>query len=66
MTGEVGAITYARENKIPLLGLCLGLQCIVIEAARNLAEIPDANSTEFDAATAHPVISTMEEQLAYV
>ncbi|MDQ0944483.1 CTP synthase [Streptomyces sp. V1I1] len=66
VTGKVGAITFARENKIPLLGLCLGLQCIVIEAARNLAEIPEANSTEFDAATAHPVISTMEEQLAYV
>lgn len=64
--GKVGAIQYARENKIPLLGICLGLQCIVIEAARNLAEIPDANSTEFDATTAHPVISTMEEQLAYV
>ncbi|MFF1926060.1 CTP synthase [Streptomyces sp. NPDC058221] len=64
--GKVGAIQYARENKVPLLGLCLGLQCIVIEAARNLAEIPDANSTEFDAATGHPVISTMEEQLAFV
>ena len=66
MNGKVGAITYARENKIPLLGLCLGLQCIVIEAARNLADIPDANSTEFDAATAHPVISTMAEQLDIV
>lgn len=66
VVGKVGAIQYARENKVPLLGLCLGLQCIVIEAARNLAGIPDANSTEFDAATSHPVISTMEEQLAYV
>ncbi|GAA3758365.1 CTP synthase [Streptomyces tremellae] len=66
VTGKIGAIRYARENRIPLLGICLGLQCIVIEAARNLAEIPDANSTEFDAGTAHPVISTMEEQLAYV
>lgn len=66
VNGKIGAIQYARENKVPLLGLCLGLQCIVIEAARNLAEIPDANSTEFDAATSHPVISTMEEQLAYV
>ncbi len=64
--GKVGAIRYARENKIPLLGLCLGLQCIVIEAARNLADIPDANSTEFDPATAHPVISTMAEQLDIV
>ncbi|MER5526565.1 CTP synthase [Streptomyces sp. NPDC002677] len=64
--GKVGAIRYARENKIPLLGLCLGLQCIVIEAARNLADIPDANSTEFDSATGHPVISTMAEQLDIV
>ncbi len=60
------AITYARENSVPLLGLCLGLQCVVIEAARNLAGITDANSTEFDPATAHPVISTMAEQLDIV
>ena len=66
VSGKVGAIRYARENRIPLLGLCLGLQCIVIEAARNLADIPDANSTEFDSATAHPVISTMAEQLDIV
>ena len=64
--GKVSAITFARENGIPLLGLCLGLQCVVIEAARNLADIPDANSTEFDSATAHPVISTMAEQLDIV
>ncbi|MEU5839833.1 CTP synthase [Streptomyces diacarni] len=64
--GKVGAITYARENRVPLLGLCLGLQCIVIEGARNLAGITDANSTEFDRSTAHPVISTMEEQLDIV
>ncbi|MEC3993299.1 CTP synthase [Actinacidiphila sp. DG2A-62] len=64
--GKVAAITYAREHRVPLLGLCLGLQCIVIEAARNLAGIPDANSTEFDPATAHPVISTMAEQLDIV
>ncbi|MFI9101734.1 CTP synthase [Streptomyces fildesensis] len=64
--GKVSAITYARENKIPLLGLCLGLQCVVIEAARSLAGIPDANSTEFDSATGHPVISTMAEQLDIV
>ncbi|WP_328462503.1 CTP synthase [Streptomyces sp. NBC_00448] len=64
--GKVGAITYAREQRLPLLGLCLGLQCIVIEAARNLAGIADANSTEFDPATAHPVISTMAEQLDIV
>jgi CTP synthase len=64
--GKVGAVTYARENGVPLLGLCLGLQCIVVEAARNLAGIPDADSTEFDKATAHPVISTMAEQLDIV
>ena len=60
--GKVSAITYARENKVPLLGLCLGMQCIVVEAARNLAGIEGANSTEFDPGTAHPVISTMAEQ----
>ena len=59
--GKVGALTYARENKIPTLGLCLGLQCMVIEAARNLAGIKDANSAEFsDSGT--PVIATMENQ----
>ncbi|MBD0691989.1 CTP synthase [Streptomyces sp. CBMA123] len=66
VNGKVGAITYARENKVPLLGLCLGLQCVVIEAARNLAGLPEANSTEFDAAAKHPVVSTMAEQLAIV
>ncbi|WP_043182442.1 CTP synthase [Streptomyces sp. NRRL F-5123] len=64
--GKVAAITYARENRVPLLGLCLGLQCVVIEAARNLIGIAEANSTEFDPATAHPVISTMAEQLDIV
>ncbi|MEU6853396.1 CTP synthase [Actinacidiphila alni] len=64
--GKVTAITFARENGIPLLGLCLGLQCVVIEAARNLAGIADANSTEFDPGTGHPVISTMAEQLDIV
>ncbi|WP_049578854.1 CTP synthase [Streptomyces sp. SBT349] len=64
--GKIAAITYARENRVPLLGLCLGLQCIVIEAARNLAGIEGADSTEFDQGAAHPVISTMEEQLDIV
>jgi CTP synthase len=64
--GKVTATTYARENGVPLLGLCLGLQCIVIEAARRLAGIDDANSTEFAPATSHPVISTMAEQLDIV
>ncbi|MGP4114570.1 CTP synthase [Streptomyces sp. 4N509B] len=64
--GKIAAITYAREHRIPLLGLCLGLQCVVIEAARNLAGIGEANSTEFEQGTAHPVISTMAEQLDIV
>ena len=59
--GKVGALKYAREHKIPTLGLCLGLQCMVIEAARNLAGINDAISAEFsDAGT--PVIATMDDQ----
>ncbi|GAA0834393.1 CTP synthase [Streptosporangium amethystogenes subsp. fukuiense] len=60
--GKVGAIRHVRENKIPLLGICLGMQCMVIEAARNLADIEDAGSTEFDEETTHPVISTMADQ----
>ncbi|MBV2155317.1 CTP synthase [Kitasatospora sp. SUK 42] len=64
--GKVGAIRFARENRIPLLGLCLGLQCVVIEAARSLADLPDANSTEFDPETAHPVVSTLAEQMDIV
>ncbi|SFD67653.1 CTP synthase [Streptomyces aidingensis] len=64
--GKIAAITYAREHRIPLLGLCLGLQCIVIEAARNLAGVEGAGSTEFDPAVPHPVISTMAEQLDIV
>ena len=59
--GKVGALTYARENKVPTLGLCLGLQCMVIEAARNLAGIKDAISAEFSD-TGTPVIATMEDQ----
>jgi len=59
--GKVGALKYARENKIPTLGLCLGLQCMVIEAARNLAGMKDAISAEFsDDGT--PVIATMDNQ----
>ena len=61
--GKVGAIRYARERGIPALGLCLGLQCMVIETARDLAGLEDANSTEFDPATPHPVISTMADQV---
>lgn len=60
--GKLGAVRHARETKIPLLGICLGMQCMVIEAARNLADVEDAGSTEFDPETTHPVISTMADQ----
>ncbi|BCI53584.1 CTP synthase [Mycolicibacterium litorale] len=59
--GKIGAITYARKRGLPVLGLCLGLQCIVIEAARSVG-ITGANSAEFDPATPDPVISTMADQ----
>ena len=62
--GKVGALKYARENKIPTLGLCLGLQCMVIEGARNLAGIKDANSAEFAPDSKDPVIATMAAQEA--
>ena len=64
--GKLGALKYARENKIPSLGLCLGLQCMVIEVARNLAGLKDANSAEFDESTGNPVISTMSDQVEIV
>jgi len=60
--GKLGALKYAREKMIPTLGLCLGLQCMVIEAARNLGNIRLANSAEFDPETKDPVISTMQNQ----
>jgi len=60
--GKLGALKFARENKIPTLGLCLGLQCMVIEYARNVVGINDASSTEFDPETANPIISTMADQ----
>ena len=60
--GKLGALKFARENRIPTLGLCLGLQCMVIEAARNLAGISDANSAEFSPESKNPVISTMNSQ----
>lgn len=59
--GKVGAIRFAREHKVPLLGLCLGLQCVVIEAARSVG-LKDANSAEFEPDTKYPVISTMADQ----
>jgi len=61
--GKINAVKYARENKIPILGLCLGLQCMVIETARHLAGIEGANSAEFDEDTKRPVISTMADQV---
>ncbi len=61
--GKLGALKYAREHKIPTLGLCLGLQCMVIEYARNVAGLAGASSTEFDPEAAHPVIATMAEQV---
>ena len=64
--GKVGALNFARIHKIPTLGLCLGLQCMVIEGARNLAGIKDANSAEFAPDATAPVIATMEDQLANV
>lgn len=64
--GKLGALRFARENDIPTLGLCLGLQCMVIEYARNVAGIEGASSSEFDEDTPHPVIATMAEQEAHV
>jgi CTP synthase len=61
--GKLGALRFAREQKIPTLGLCLGLQCMVIEYARHEAGLLDASSTEFDPDTSTPVIATMAEQV---
>jgi CTP synthase len=60
--GKLGALRWARENGVPTLGLCLGLQCMVIEFARSVAGLEGASSSEFDPDAAHPVIATMEEQ----
>ncbi|MBO6166780.1 MAG: CTP synthase [Kiritimatiellae bacterium] len=60
--GKIAAIKYARERKIPFLGICLGMQCAVMEYARNVVGWKDANSTEFDEKTSHPVIDLMDEQ----
>ena len=64
--GKLGALRWARENGIPTLGICLGLQCMVIEYARNVAGIAGASSSELDPDTAAAVIATMAEQRAYV
>jgi len=66
LDGKLGALTYARLHGIPTLGLCLGLQCMVIEYARNVAGLEKAASTEFDPDCPEPVIATMEEQKSYV
>ena len=60
--GKIQAIRYAREHGIPFLGLCLGLQCAVIEFARNVAQLENANSSEFDAATSFPVVDILAGQ----
>nr|WP_185992639.1 CTP synthase [Janibacter cremeus] len=64
--GKLGALRWARERQVPTLGICLGLQCMVIEYARNVAGIEGASSTEFDSASVAPVIATMEEQKSFV
>lgn len=61
ISGKIEAIKYAREHKLPFLGICLGMQCCVIETARNLAKLK-ADSIEFDPSTDNPVITMMEEQ----
>ena len=60
--GKIRAIKYARENKVPFLGICLGMQCAVIEFARNVLDFKGAHSTEFNKKTPYPVISLLEEQ----
>ena len=61
--GKLGALRFARENGVPVLGICLGLQCMVIEYARDVAGLPGASSSEFDPDTEFPVIATMAEQV---
>jgi CTP synthase len=62
--GKIEAIRFARTHKIPFFGICLGMQCAVIEYSRSVLGLEDANSTEFDKTTEHPVISLMEDQRA--
>jgi CTP synthase len=64
--GKVAALRWARENEVPALGLCLGLQCMVIDVARHLAGLAGANSAEFDPDAEHPVIATMADQVGVV
>jgi len=60
--GKISAVRYARENKLPFLGICLGMQCATIEFARNAIGLKRAHSTEFDPKTPHPVVDLMAEQ----
>ncbi len=60
--GKIEAVKYAREHGVPFMGICLGMQCAVIEFARNVLKMKDANSTEMEPSTKHPVIDLMEEQ----
>ncbi len=60
--GKIAAVKYARENKVPFMGICLGMQCAVIEFARNVLGFKDASSAEMEIPTEHPVIDLMEEQ----
>ena len=60
--GKIEAVRLAREKRVPFFGICLGMQCATIEIARNVIGLEDANSTEFDSATEHPVICLMDEQ----
>ncbi len=62
--GKIKAIQYARENKVPFFGLCLGMQCAVVEFARHVCNLTDAHSTEFNPETQYPVIDLMSEQVA--
>jgi CTP synthase len=60
--GKIAAVRYARENKVPFFGICLGMQMAVIEYSRSILGLTDANSTEMNDKTAHPVVNLMEEQ----
>ena len=62
--GKIKIVKYSRENKVPFFGICLGLQCAVIEFARNVCKMQGANSTEFNSKTQYPVIDLMESQRA--
>jgi CTP synthase len=64
--GKIMATTWARENNLPFFGICLGMQVMLIEAARSLCALPDATSTEFDAETKNPIISMINEQMEVV